>query len=579
MRVNATSSIRRKHRLLASILIVCMAAVTAAPALARSPQEKIARANQLANNEQFDQAIPIYERVLKAQPDNAQLKRNLIILYVNYGVTLQNQKRYDEAVPLFEKALALNPEDRHARRGLAGNYFNRSMDMREAGSTDYAAMRSLIEKAIALNPEEPVFKRAMASVYFDEAIALAYAANYAEAAELLEKALRLQPDDPAIRTSLVNMYLAQQQYDKALALDNSPEMHAKVERLKNPPETAAQASAGPQGFPALSAGENKLPRQAAKLNISEMLLDIENQLGIARDTDATLIERIALAEEQVYGEDEAEDRAEAPLADRVRDLYAGLMGNRSGMVAQSRPDLRQAPAFASEHSYLDKIFEMTDGKVLRWGKFPIRVFIDTPDEEDPEYPLYKDEYRNAVIRGLDVWKDATGGQITTVVVDDRESADTVFLWGDVFIDRYTVDETLHDTYSDLKVPKPSKLATLLQVAAAFTPGIYGLAPQALSAAMNYRQLKKLEVIREESMIVLGLNPLQDLPPDEALTYLQNMAAEQFGHVLGLKAHSDKPGDLMHPGLKSDTVQQPTHRDITTLSELYSRPANIILNVR
>ena len=69
----------------------------------------------------------------------------------------------------------------------------------------------------------------------------------------------------------------------------------------------------------------------------------------------------------------------------------------------------------------------------------------------------------------------------------------------------------------------------------------------------------------------------DLPRPQAALLVQNMAAKEFGHVLGLKGHSPVPGDLMYPELRHDVAQLPTGRDLETLRQLYNRPPNIVLN--
>jgi predicted Zn-dependent protease len=61
--------------------------------------------------------------------------------------------------------------------------------------------------------------------------------------------------------------------------------------------------------------------------------------------------------------------------------------------------------------------------------------------------------------------------------------------------------------------------------------------------------------------------------------LQNIAAKEFGHALGIKATSPDPKDLMYPDLVSDHAKFPTNRDLATLTQIYTRPANILLNVQ
>jgi predicted Zn-dependent protease len=133
-------------------------------------------------------------------------------------------------------------------------------------------------------------------------------------------------------------------------------------------------------------------------------------------------------------------------------------------------------------------------------------------------------------------------------------------------------------YKNYTPPKNNPLITAVRMASMFTPGYFALVPQAASAAMQYQQVKKLAVIQNESKITLGLEPVKDLSPDAAKLVIQNMAAKEFGHALGLKGASPKEGDLLYPQLRSDVAQLPSSRDLATLREIYNRPPNILLNV-
>lgn len=553
---------------------------------------KITSANQYAKINAYDKAIPLYEAAANVMPNETTLKNNLEVLYVNYGIQLQSEEKYDEADVYFNKALKINGASKHALRGKAGNYFNKAMTLRESGSKDYPAMQNLIESAIALQPEEDAFKRALSAIYFDEAIELAEKAQHQDAITLLEKANALSEQE-AVNTSLVNLYLemASQEPDKqefwfnktrAISSDTTIEARIKHTAELNAPPVELDAEGNPintpVGFQDLKLSKKdkkniKRPKSAAHISLTDMVLDVENQLGIERNTDLTLTERVDNAESQVFGELSTED----PLSVRIENLYDTLIGTRAGMLGESQPQLTQAPVGASKYSYLDQIFKTTDGKVIRWGKFPLRVYIEEPDTKDN--PDYRPEYRDAVMNGLNAWKKATDGQITVVIVKGEGSADVQFKWGETYTDKFADAEDVPDFYQKYSVPKSSKLLKIVQLAAGLTPGIYGLAPQALAAGMQYKQYKKLEVIREESKTTLGLDEVKALPPEAASIMIQNMAAKEFGHILGLKGHSNNPDDLMYPNLKSDSLQLPTIRDVQTLSELYSRPANIILNVQ
>ena len=621
------------RKLLIPALILLLSAI---PAWAETPQEAISRANQLANQENYAAAISLYEQTLKQLPGQATLKDNLAVLYVNHGVQLQNQKRYDEANTQFDKALEINPNERHAQEGKAGSYFYMVQDAKdkqlETGEAlDYPSLHALLDRAIALNPKQRAFKQAKASLYAEEAYALTEEENFSAAVDPLQNALALEPNDPSLKISLANVYLGQANraeteeerkalVEKALASDNSPRMQDSAQRILE------RGKIPEGGTPALSFGDmnnsgdftgTKVQQRPA--SIQDMLIDIESQLGIERDSKATLVERLETAEKQVHGKIQ-----EGPVSTRTEDLFAALMGSSSGMLGNSLTDMRQAAVESSANSYLDKVFEVTDGKVVRWGKFPLRVYIEDPEGSDkdkkdekkakkemepidfvrddmpmPTTPedewesegektrkatvknLYRPEYRDAVVEALDAWKTATHDFTNYVVVKNPGASDVQFLWDLNYADEFADPETIPDIYGSYTAPsgKKKNLMRVLQIASMLTPGYFGLAPQAINSALQYQQYKKLDVIRDESKVKLGLKPVQGLSAEEARMLIRNMAAKEFAHVLGLKAASPESGDITYPELRSDAVQDPSSRDLETLRQLYTRPANIILNVQ
>lgn len=570
------SGIRRTLPVLA-IACLCL------PAQAEDLQALVNRANAAAEQEDLATAIPLYEQAVRQAPGEAILKKNLAVLYVNHGIVLQDQKKYAESMVLFDKALELFPDSKPARDAKSGSYFYQAQDLKAQGSGDYAAMRALLEKAIALNPNEPAFKQALASAYLDEAYQLATQEQFAEAAPLLEKALEADPAHQAARQSLANVYLGlaknhpeqrEAWADKAVAVDNSPriqQLRAQILKLDaGGSEPGGLSGMLANGFTRPSEARAAAPADITELSVNEMVAVMEKQLVLKSRPDATLVERLAVLEEHIHGK-----AKEGPLAVRAKDAYTALMGSYGGALSASNVNLVQAPVEASDSSYLDAIFKVTDGKVIRWGKFPLRVYVEEPKDN----PLYKPEYKEAVLHGLNAWKVKTQDFVNYVEIQDPAVADVVVKFEADYVDRYADPETVPDFYKNYTPPKQSHLMKVLQVASMFAPGYYSLAPQAIGAAMQYQQYKKLDVIRDESKITLGLNPTRDLSDEQAKIAIQNMAAKEFGHVLGLKAASPHPGDLLYPELKTDSVQLPTRRDLETLRQLYNRPPNIILNVQ
>jgi predicted Zn-dependent protease/Tfp pilus assembly protein PilF len=591
---------------------------------AESVTKMVERANAAVSRRDYPEAISLYEQARMKSPNDKTLTNNLSVLYANYGVFLQDQQDYDGAIRYYDKALSLtNPQSadaRNVRASKASAYYAQALALRNLpgrptssgmpsavppATPDYARMKALIGQAIAINPNEPTYQRGLASVYLDEAYDLASRERYAEAAPLLEQAMTYDNESPSIRQSLANVYLGlarndearrQEWINKAMAVDNSPATRQAVDRLLAPPIIVPAPAPGKKGF-AKPPGEVALraPRDLAKLSVLEMLRDMEGQLGVTPAPGASLQERLEGVEKPVLGSAQT-----GPTAVRAKTVYVALMGTpqlpaaapgvgASGGPGSGAQNDGVTPA-SPENSYLDRIFQATDGKVIRWGRFPLRVYVDappaalgvSPTERKPDAlksnPLYKPEFREAALAGLTVWKTATNGFTNFVEVKNPDAADIRIQWEETYVDRFAEPEKAAERYKHYVAPRQTKTMRVLQVASMVTPGYFSLAPQAVNAAMQYKEMKKLNVLREESVLHLGLAPTKDLSPEAARVLIQNMAAKEFGHALGLKGNSAQPGDLMYPDLPSDTVRMPTQRDLDTLRALYDRPANIVLNV-
>jgi tetratricopeptide (TPR) repeat protein len=574
-----------RRKALAAFLALLLGAHLNAFAV-ESLQAMVDRANAAANAQNYPVAIALYEQVVQKAPKEALLRKNLAVLYANYGVSLQEQKKYDEALRMLDKGLALvEPGSREAesiRNAKAGVYFSQAMSLRDeepVTAESFAKMHQLLEKAMSLNPGEAAFKKGAAAVYQEEAYQLASQEKYEEAIPLLEKALGYFPQSATARQSLANVYLGlaknnpeqrQQWLEKALATDNSPRIQQAAENLRAVSGRISNTS----GF-AHSPGEAKTsaPRELSRLSLAEMIRDVEIQLQITPSGKATLLQRLENVEKQVYGKTQGGN-----LSERAKNVYTALMGSYDGMAGQANLNLTQAPIRNADEHYLADIFKVTDGKIIRWGRFPIRVYFEEPSDKEKQ-PLYKPEYKQAALKGFEIWKTQTNGFVNFVEVKNKLAADVVVDWQEQYIDRFADPDQAPTVYQTYTPPKRTKLMTAVQLASMFTPGYFSLAPQAVNAAMQHQQQKKLQVLRDESQIHLGLGPVKDLPPDAARRLIQNMAAKEFGHVLGLKGSSNQPGDLLYPELRSDVEQMPTQRDLATLREVYNRPPNIILNVR
>lgn len=542
------------------------------------------RANGFASAQDYAQAIPLYEQVVRELPQEATLKKNLSVLYFNHAMALQDAKRYEEAGALLDQAAQISPNEFEIRRARAAGYFLQAMDLKSQESRDFEQMRALLDQALSIDGSQSVFRQALASTYLEEAYEHAMAERYAKALPLLETGRELDPENGAIRQSLANVYLglakeakiASNEADfeayaaKAVATDDNPRLQRILEQLRNPGgDTEIASASGNASFDTLkeSRKKGKLPASAAKLTVMDMVLDVENGLGL-EPNQGSLTERVVRAEEKVYGKTQ-----DGALASRAKELYGAVLGQNA--MAAADPNTTQAPVESGENSYLDQVFRVTDGKVIRWGKFPLRVHIDEPKDN----PAFRAEYVESVRQALNAWNIKSNGFISYVEVKNPDAADVRIQWDEQYVDRFADPDTVPEFYRTYTPPKNSPMMKALQMAGMFTPGFYSLAPQAINAALQYREYKKLEPLIEESTIKLGLTPTQGLSDEEARLLVRNMAAKEFGHVLGLKGHSPQQGDLMYPELRHDVAQTPTGRDMETLRQLYNRPANIILNFR
>jgi predicted Zn-dependent protease len=615
---------------LTSILLLCFSLLTlqvnAQPAQKSSsntvnPMQQasqwVKEANDLAGVENYVKAIPLYEKAVALLPAETQLKKNLAVLYANYGLSLQRDKRLDEAERQFDNSLKLIPAQPEVIDAKAANLYLQAMALREVQPVDYAKMHQLLDEAILVNPKEQAFVRNKAGLYQEEARDRVAENNLAAAAACLEKAQAIEPQNTVLKTSRTNLYLklaqdhlranpdqkelAQGLFEKARGVSASTETKAETE------EKIKQILSNPTGGPVASSGQNQhgflkpgflngsvettettgrqaptnntptsadvanLPASAKNLTVVQMLSDIEKELGQpAESAKKPLKERLEALETQMYGAPK-----EGTVNLRVKALYASVLGERAPADHGSQPDLVQEPIQTSDHSYLDAIFKTTEGRVIRWNKFPIRVFIADGKENN----RFKMAYAQAVIDALEAWKQSTGGFVSSVLVKNEQAADVIVTWTDTYTDRFASMEEVPDYYKKYAVPKANPMMRVLQVASMLAPGYFSLAPQAVGAALQYQQVKKLQVLVDESKIQMGLSVTDGLSEEAAKLLVFNMAMHEIGHVVGLKGHSALEGDVMFPKLGTTSLSKPSGRDMETLRQLYSRPANLVLNIR
>ncbi|MBK8189262.1 MAG: matrixin family metalloprotease [Vampirovibrionales bacterium] len=550
---------------------------------AETLQALVNRANTAANANQTETAIALYEQVVAKAPHDEKLRHNLAVLYFNLGMARQQDKRYTEANALFDKSRALTPDEDAPQKAKAASFYYQAAALRDAPQPDLAQIRALIQQAIALDPSETAYPRLLASALHREAMTRAQDERYAEAIPLWEEAHRLDPQADVIQKSLANGYLGlarltvddpgkrEEALAKARATDSSPEISEKAAKIAaGKPESDSELSAI-VGAPKTRGATLTAPVGSESWSLSQRLAALEKTLALPIAAEAPLASRLEKVETALYGKPQ-----KGPVNTRIDRAFVNALGGGQTFSA-SLPDLVQPTIQNTAGTYLDEIFRTTDGRVVRWGRFPLKISIEAPKDN----ALYTPAFEQAILDGLSVWKTATHGFVSFIRVANADAADIRISWEDVYHDRFSDPKFLDDNpIKRYEPPKASRAAQMINMASMFAPGYFALAPQAVAAGIQYREMRKLQAIADESRIVLGLKPVEGLSPEAAALRIRNLAAYEFGHALGLKGVSPDAADLMHTApLTTETPVTPSTRDVATLRELYARPANIVLNLR
>lgn len=204
------------------LLLLCASTLWAQ---ADRASEELRRARELVIAGKPEQAIPIYQELVRALPNNPELLMNLCIAEFK-------AKRYKEAIEQAEAALSLQPDLPSANLFLGASYV-------ELGE-NAAAIRPL-NKVLAVQPNERNARLTLAQ-------ALLGAQRYKEAAEQFRNLSELIPDNPKVWYGLGKCYerlaqrapgerernreLARHAYDRLMQLPRSPEAYAHTAELR-----------------------------------------------------------------------------------------------------------------------------------------------------------------------------------------------------------------------------------------------------------------------------------------------------------------------------------------------------------
>lgn len=198
----------------------------------QNTREKLLDALELHKANRIDEAVVLYNAVIKEDPDNDMALSFLGIIalgknepdnalnyflkavsikpesdyYKEIGNIYFDKKRYKDAIEAYEKAIALNPEFKEAFFNLGIAYYSLAEDLKAANDSEQAIF--YYQKVLKINPN-------YADVYFKIGVIYQETGNFQKAVEYYTKTLELVPNSAKVYYNLGNIFLDENQPCKA----------------------------------------------------------------------------------------------------------------------------------------------------------------------------------------------------------------------------------------------------------------------------------------------------------------------------------------------------------------------------
>ena len=191
---------------------------------------------------------------------------------------------------------------------------------------------------------------------------------------------------------------------------------------------------------------------------------------------------------------------------------------RNNQILQKNIDELSTPSKAG--NYIKDA--LLNGKVLRWNDETkvITIYISPGSHIKGWNPEYADNFKKACL----IWQGVLNNKIQFQFVENKSDAvDTIVTW-----------------YAD----------------------------QSAKPAVTESTYLKDTMVKADIAFHLIDNSNQFYVPRT----IYKLSLHELGHLLGISGHSRNPGDIMFPA--TTYAIKPSSRDISTLLELYSRPAQI-----
>jgi predicted Zn-dependent protease len=271
-------------------------------------------------------------------------------------------------------------------------------------------------------------------------------------------------------------------------------------------------------------------------------------------------------------EDNFQGKLDSPAED-AGDNYVAKENKEKNTKKKNKKNLQQSeppqedPEFDPDApDYYDAIQYVNENKVVRFKEMPVKVYLPVG-----ENITYRDLYRQAAIRAFDIWKLKSNGKIDYVLVDNPKKSDIVVMWQDHFPETgNAIGNT--STSSGYNVQR-NAAGNVIASTGYFMPGYYGYGASLLGALVG--GLGNTKKIRDVKLRI-GTMPAMKLQDEQALNLIESIASHEFGHAIGITAHSTNPNDIMYYELPTDGVfaKIPTLRDIDTVIKLYNQKPDI-----
>jgi tetratricopeptide (TPR) repeat protein len=154
--------------------------------------EKMQKAVELFNNQDYDSALEIFEEFLKKEPRNAGLLNNIGTAYFKKG-------NLEKAAEYYMSGIQADPKLKQLYKNLSDIYVQKK---------DVLSAIGVLQEAVAFMPDENYLRYALAQLYIKDSL-------FDLAVDELHKILEINPDDLDARYDLAKVFFELGVYDSA----------------------------------------------------------------------------------------------------------------------------------------------------------------------------------------------------------------------------------------------------------------------------------------------------------------------------------------------------------------------------